>query len=61
MAQMGHENASLALEVYAKKMQRNRDTGARVDALLGEGVRAETGSSSTGAVAVLPAVESGTA
>ena len=34
MAQMGHTSSALALEVYAKKMQRQRDTGARVDALV---------------------------
>jgi hypothetical protein len=31
---MGHTSAALALEVYAKKMERNRDTGARMDALI---------------------------
>lgn len=34
MAQMGHTDASLALEVYSKVMERKRDTGARMDALL---------------------------
>jgi integrase len=34
MAQMGHKSAGLALEVYAKKMARSRDTGARMDALI---------------------------
>jgi integrase len=34
MSQMGHTSASLALEVYAKKMARSRDTGERMDALL---------------------------
>ncbi len=34
MAQMGHTDASLALEVYAKVMERKRDTGERMDALL---------------------------
>lgn len=34
MNQMGHKSAALALEVYAKKMERKRDTGARVDALM---------------------------
>lgn len=33
MSQMGHTSASLALEVYAKKMARSRDTGERMDAL----------------------------
>jgi hypothetical protein len=34
MAQMGHTSAALALEVYAKKMERQRDTGERMDALV---------------------------
>ena len=34
MAQMGHTSSALALEVYAKKMERERDTGARMDALI---------------------------
>jgi integrase len=34
MAQMGHSSAARALEVYSKVMERKRDTGARMDALL---------------------------
>jgi integrase len=34
MAQMGHTDASLALEVYSKVMERKRDTGERMDALV---------------------------
>ena len=34
MAQMGHTSSALALEVYARKMERQRDTGERMDALL---------------------------
>jgi integrase len=34
MSQMGHTSAALALEVYAKKMARSRDTGERMDALI---------------------------
>ena len=34
MAQLGHTSSALALEVYAKKMERQRDTGARMDALI---------------------------
>jgi hypothetical protein len=34
MAQMGHTSSALALEVYTKTMQRKRDTGERLDALL---------------------------
>jgi integrase len=32
MAQMGHTDASLALEIYTKVMERKRDTGERMDA-----------------------------
>jgi integrase len=34
MDQLGHTSAALALEVYARKMERNRDTLARMDALV---------------------------
>jgi len=34
MAQMGHESAALALEVYSKVMGRKRDTGERMAALV---------------------------
>lgn len=34
MAQMGHESSALALEVYAKVMERKRETGARMDELV---------------------------
>jgi integrase len=34
MAQMGHTDAKMALEVYARKMNRTRDTGKRLDALV---------------------------
>jgi integrase len=34
MAQMGHTSSALALEVYARKMERQRDTGAGMDALI---------------------------
>ena len=34
MAQMGHKSSKLALEVYAKRMKRERDTGTRMDALV---------------------------
>jgi len=34
MDQMGHKSSKLALEVYAKRMSRKRDTGARMDALV---------------------------
>lgn len=34
IVQMGHTSADLALEVYARKMERKRDTGAHTDALI---------------------------
>jgi len=34
MALMGHKSSTLALEVYAKRMNRERDTGKRMDALV---------------------------
>ena len=34
MSQMGHTSADLALEVFARKMERKRDTGERMDALI---------------------------
>lgn len=34
MAAMGHKSAKLALEVYARKMARDRETGKRMDALV---------------------------
>ena len=34
MAAMGHKSAKLALEVYARKMKRDRGTGKRMDTLV---------------------------
>jgi integrase len=34
MSEMGHTSSALALEVYTKVMQRKRDTGERLDALV---------------------------
>jgi hypothetical protein len=34
MSQMRHKSAKLALEVYAQKMNRKRESGARVDELI---------------------------
>jgi integrase len=45
MAQMGHRSSALALEVYARKMERERDTGARMDALIRGAEWAQTGTS----------------
>jgi integrase/recombinase XerC len=44
MDQMGHTSASLALQVYAKKMNRQRETGSRVDALIGAEFGQQNGS-----------------
>ena len=43
MAQMGHTSSALALEVYTKVMERKRDTGARMDALIQGAQWAQTG------------------
>jgi integrase len=34
MSQLGHTSAALSPEVYAKVVERSRDTGMRIDALL---------------------------
>jgi integrase len=34
MGQLGHKSSKLALEVYARRMKRDRDTGKRIDALV---------------------------
>ena len=43
MGQMGHTSSALALDVYARVIQRKRDTGERVDALLRGADWAQTG------------------
>ena len=50
MGQMGHTDVSLALEVYTKIMERKRDTGARVYALLRGPEVAHSGTSNAGAL-----------
>jgi integrase len=45
MSQMGHTDPGLALEIYTKVMERKRDTGARMDALLRSADWALTGTS----------------
>jgi integrase len=58
MAQMRHTSSALALEVYARKMDRQRDTGERMDALLRGADWAQTGTNGTnGNGAVPPATE----
>jgi hypothetical protein len=39
----GHTDASLALEIYSKVMERSRDTGVRMDALIRGPVLAQSG------------------
>jgi len=51
MAQMGHSDASLALEVYTKVMERKRDTGIRMDALIRGADWAPMGTSSSDSAA----------
>jgi hypothetical protein len=51
MAQMGHESAALALEVYSKVMERKRDTG---DALVRGADWAQMGTNGAEAVEALP-------
>lgn len=56
MSQMGHSSSALALEVYARKMDRQRDTGARMDALIRGADWAQMGTNGTA-----EAVEAGAA
>jgi integrase len=55
--QMGHESAALALEVYARMMSRDRDTGARMDALVRGADWAQAGTNPTATDDTLPTVE----
>jgi integrase len=61
MSQMGHTSSALALEVYAKKMARSRDTGARMDALIRGADWAVTGTNEPETVAPLTPTKTGTA
>jgi integrase len=56
MAQMGHESAALALEVYSKVMERKRDTGERMDALVRGADWAQTGTNEVSVADALSAV-----
>jgi hypothetical protein len=56
MSQMGHTSSALALEVYAKKMDRSRDTGARMDALIRGAAWAQTGTNAAAASATVYAL-----
>lgn len=53
MAQMGHASSALALEVYARKMERQRETGARMDALIRSADWAQVGTNSAELVEAL--------
>lgn len=57
MAQMGHESAELALEVYAKVMERKRDTGERLDALVRGADWAPTGTNADEVVVPVASLE----
>jgi integrase len=59
MAQMGHESSALALEVYARTMERKRDTGERMDDLIRGADWARMGTNGTGEVASLPTTATG--
>jgi integrase len=56
MAQMGHTSADLALEVYARKMERKRDTGQRMDALIRGADWAQMGTNESATVESMPAL-----
>jgi integrase len=51
MSQMGHTSSDLALEIYAKTMNRSRDAGERMDALLRGDEKAQKGANGASAVA----------
>lgn len=55
MSQMGHTSSALALEIYARKMERERDTGARVDALIRGADWAQAGTNGATDIDSLPA------
>ena len=54
MAQMRHTSSALALEVYARKMDRQPDTGERMDALLRGADWAQTGTNGTNGNGAVP-------
>jgi integrase len=55
MNEMGHSSAALALELYTRVMERKRDTGERMDALLRGADWAQTGTNNAGEAGVLAA------
>jgi hypothetical protein len=52
-----HTSSALALEVYARKMERQRETGARMDGLIRAAGWAQMGTNGDVADAVLPEEE----
>jgi len=59
MSQMGHESADLALERYAKVMDRKRETGARMDELVRGADWAQMGTNGENSSSPLSALETG--
>lgn len=57
MAQLGHTSSALAREVYARKMERQRETGARMDALIRGDDWAQMGTNGEVELEALPVVE----
>lgn len=52
----GHESAALALEVYSKVMERKRDTGERMDALVRGADWVQTGTNGARTQELAPAL-----
>ena len=52
---MGHTDPALALEVYTKMMERKRDTGERMDALVRGADWAQPGTNAVEAFPTVPA------
>jgi integrase len=59
MAAMGHTSSALALEVYARKMERQRDTGQRLDALIRGADWAPMGTTALDEPVVVALIENG--
>ena len=59
MAAMGHSSSALALEVYAKTMSRERETGARMDSLIRGVEKAPTGTNGDSGLADVLSVGNG--
>ena len=57
MAQLGHRSSALALDVYTKAMERKRDTGKRMDALIRGADWAQVGTNGAEPEFALPAEE----